>query len=125
MSRRFDFDAAVRRSDKVVFGTIGVAAYFTAKGQADRREATVDTIYHNDLRIQDDYGNFVGTYGGHADGLTIDSHFLEFQRHEVNDKQSGAIIETLDSAMNITARYRLEQIAALDQFSVTYSVIKL
>lgn len=125
MSKRFDFDAAVRRSDKVVFSTIGVAAYFTGKGQTDRREATVDTIYHNDLRIQDEYGNFVGTYGGRADGLTIDSHFLEFQRFEVDDKQSGAIIETLNSEMTITARYRLDQIAAIDQFSITYSVIKL
>jgi len=125
MSRRFDFGAAVRRSDRIVFRTIGVAAYFTAKGQTDRREATVDTIYHNDLRIQDDYGNFVGTYGGRADGLTVDSHFLEFQRSEVDDKQSGAIIETLDINMNVTGRYRLEQIAALDEFSVTYSVIRL
>lgn len=125
MSRRFDFNAAVRRSDRVVFGMIGVAAYFTAKGQTVRRDATVDTIYHNDLRIQDEYGQFVGTYGGRADGLTIDSHFLQFQRGEVDDKQSGAIVETLDNSMSITARYRLDQIAALDEFSVTYSVIKL
>ncbi|MFW0778426.1 MAG: hypothetical protein ACN2B6_11995 [Rickettsiales bacterium] len=115
----FDFDAAVAASDTQVFGYLGSPATVVPDGQQEPLADKVNVIYHNSLMIDGDEG-FHGTYGNRTDGITYNTHYLEFLESSHSDHKSGDVL-TLKNG----DRFKLDSLAERDAKAVIYAVLKL
>ena len=120
MSVLSEFDQNVADSDAEVFECLGVASSVTLKGATEPLPSPVVVVYDNEFRIQGEEGNFVNTYGGRSDGLTTNTHFLQFRKSEFAAPGRGARMDLVDGRTFILAEPVNE-----DQFTFTYAVESL